>query len=281
MSWTDSNSIQNHLIDLEQIITDFKDIPIRLDQNGEGQLPHNKIVTGSDKVKQLASVEPTGQASVTLNSEVWEQLTYDTLIPNQMVVADDDGLQNVYLEGIDFVVNYADGKLRRISGGSISDGGNVQIYYQRYSSLTRNVDYTIDYDSGEVAVKAGGSLEADTLTFVDYQISASSGVDNLISQAITEAEDKILTRVKDDYDGSSTDQGLISGATELSLSILCRALASRALSDGRTSAEGRARAWRELASAYETTAWITLRPFMKIPAVKSGNKKANQSWEWI
>ena len=271
MSWTDTTSVRKHLIDLDQVLTEFNDVRIQFDNDGNAQLPHRGIVTSSESVKRLMSVEPTEQSGVTLNDETWVQL----------VVAEDDGLQTVYLEGVDYAINWTDGKIRRIDGGAISNGSAVQLYYQRYEVMTKDIDYTIDYATGELTVKVAGSLEADTTVLVDYQLSAASGVDDLISQAITQAEDKILARLKDDYNDSSSDQGLITGATELTLSVLCRALASRAVSDGGTSAEGRARAWRELALTYQTAAWHTLRPFMKIPAMNSGAKKANQSWEWF
>lgn len=281
MSWTDSTSVKKHLIDLDQVVTDFRDVKVQFDGNGDAQLPHRGIVTASESVKRLTAVEPTGESGVTLTDELWADLTYDNLVPNQMVAAEDDGIQTVYQEGVDFIADWADGKIRRTSGGSISNGASVQVYYQRYELLTKSVDYTIDYATGELTVKVAGSLEPDSTVWVDYRLSAASGVDDLIAQAISQAEDKILTRLKDDYDGSSSDQGLITGATELTLSILCRALASRSVSDGGTSAEGRARAWRELAAAYQNDAWHTLRPLMKIPVMNSGVKKTNQSWEWF
>lgn len=281
MGWTNSTKVKNHLIDLDRHPTEYQDAQVTFDDNGDIQLPHRGIKSNSEKVKRLSYSAPSSQSGVTLNNEDWAQLNNTDLVPEQVVVAADDGLTQVYTLGIDYTIDWEDGKIRRIDGGSISDGADVLVYYQRYEIMVKDTDYTVDYSDGTIALKDTGDLEPETVVYVDYTLSAASGADDLITQAITEAEDKILSRLKDDYNGSSQDQGLITGATELTLSSVCRALAARALSDGAASAEGRSRAWRELASAYELSAWITLRPFLESPAIRPGNKKSNVSWEWI
>ena len=114
------------------------------------------------------------------------------------------------------------------------------------------------------------------MSFCPCQRSA----DQLIGEAITEAESKILSRLKSGFTAESSDQGLITGATELTLSIICRGLATRALSDGLPAAEGRARAWRLVAEEYERNAYATLRPFLNSPMPTAGGKGANSSWGW-
>ena len=280
MSWTDSTTIKKHLFDLDKLPTQFSDTEVKLDAAGDGSLPHKSIVSDSEKVKQILSMTPTQQSSVTLNGETWVQLNYDNLVPDGIVVSDDDDISTIYQLDKDYAFDYENGKIRRIAGGGISDGYSVAINYLRYAILTKDTDYTIIYDTGTVSVESGGSLEPETTVFVDYQISAASGADQLIAEAITEAEDKILANLKSEYDGESSDQGIKTGATELTLAVICRGLASRTLSDGQTSAEYRSRGWRELAEQYELSAWRTLRPFLKSPMLVKGAKKSNQSWEW-
>ncbi|MFH0765402.1 MAG: hypothetical protein V2A61_03175, partial [Calditrichota bacterium] len=211
----------------------------------------------------------------------WKALDYDQLIPQEIVAAADEGLSAVYELDKDYAFDPATGKIRRIAGGAISDGASVTVYYRRYTEKTRDVDYVLDEASGTLAVTTSGTLEPSTTVYVDYQIAATSGADQLIEEAIKEAEDKIATRLKDSYSAESTDQGLITGATELTLAIIDRGLASRALSDGGTAAEGRARGWRELSEHYERAGWMTLRPFLAGVSLRPPEKKANQSWEWV
>jgi len=280
MSWTTSAIIKKHLFDLDRQPTEYRDVEVRLNSAGVGYTPHRGLVSGSEKVKRPVSMTPTEQSGVTLNGETWVQLSYDNLVPRQLIVAADNGLSTVYQLDKDYAFNPDGGKVRRIDGGDITDGASVEILYQRYEVLTRDSDYTIDYDTGGLTAKTGGSLEPETAIWVDYRTSAASGADQLIDEAIAEAEDKILGNLKDDYDASSTDQGIKTGATELTLAVICRGLASRSLSDGLSSAENRSHGWRELARQYELAAWRTLRPFLKSPQIVQGLKKSNQSWEW-
>ncbi|MDP8239253.1 MAG: hypothetical protein P9X24_09190 [Candidatus Hatepunaea meridiana] len=280
MSWTDSTTIKKHLFDLDRLPTEYKDVSVELSASSKGTLPHKGLVSSSEVVKRLLTMTPTEQSGVTLNGETWVALSYDKLVPDNIVVAADKGLETVYQLDKDFAFNSVEGKVRRINGGSIGDGAALEVYYLRYQVFTKNIDYMIDYDNGEISVVAGGSLEPETTVLIDYQITADSGADQLIAEAITEAEDKILSILKDEYNASSTDQGLKTGATELATSIICRGLATRSLSDGCTSAEGRARGWRDLSSQFEISAWRTLRPFLHSPQITHGQKKGNQSWEW-
>ncbi len=281
MAWTDSNTVNKHLMALDVLPTDYENVAVELDASGVGQLPHMGIVDSSEQVKLELQLDPQNESLVTLNGESWVQLAYSDLIPEEIIIAEDDTLQNIYKLDTDFCFNHADGKVRRIDGGGITDGASVEIYYRRYQVMTEITDYTIDNSTGKITVVDTGSLEKETTVSVDYQTSAASGADQLISEAITEAEDKILNLLSSDYDASSTDQGLITGATELSVAIVCRGLASRALSDGVPSAEGRSRGWRELAAIYREAAFITLQRFLSSPLPTSGSRKTNSNWNWV
>ncbi len=280
MSWTSSEIIKKHLFDLDRLPTEYNDVAVKFNAAGKGLLPHKGLVASSEKIKRLAAMIPAEQSGVTLNGETWVQLNHDNLFPGEIVVTADSDLDTVYEANKDFACNAATGKVRRIASGSINEGAVVKVYYLRYEVMSKTVDYNIDYDSGEITIVVGGSLEPETTVWVDYQISTASGADQLIDEAITEAEDKILSLLKDEYNASSEEQGIKTGAAELTLSIICRGLTSRALGDGETSAEGRARGWRELAVQFETSAWRTLRPYLHTPQLVKGAKKSNQSWEW-
>lgn len=280
MGWTDTDTVKKHLVNLDLCPTVYNDVAAYISATGTAQLPHRGIVSLSEKVKRMLQLEPTAQASVTLNGETWVQLSYSDLVPEEIVIGSDDGLGTVYQRDLDYAFDPENGKVRRIDGGAISDGADVQLYYLRYEVMTKGSDYSIDYSTGVLTRLPGGDLEPETTVWVDYQLSAASGADQLIDEAITEAEDKILARLKDDYNEESTDQGLVTGATELTLAVVCRGMAANALADGVTAAEGRARGWRDLSEHFERSAWLTLRPFLSMPVLKSGDKKSNQSWEW-
>lgn len=280
MGWTDSETVKKHLFDLDQRFTEFTDASVRIEGNGMGSLPHRGIVASSDTVKRIMQLEPTSQSGVILNGETWRQLSCDNLVPEQIVVCIDEGMGTIYHLDQDYAFNPAEGKIRRIEGGNIPDGGSVQTYFRRYEIMNSSTDYTLDNEAGTLTIKSGGNLVAESTVWVDYQVSVASGADQLISEAIIEAENKILSRLKDEYDGNSQDQGLKTGATELTLAIICRSLVSQALADGCTAAEARARGWRELSETFSRSAWITLAPFLAVPVIRHGDKRSNQSWEW-
>ena len=279
MSWTDSDTVNKHLFNLDRIVTELRDLSVLLDSAGKGLLPHHGIVEASERVKRAILTEPAAQGAITLTGETWTLLGDDNLLPGELVAAQDSGLATIYREGMDYAVDFPGGRIRRIAGGNISSGQSVQVYYLNYELLTA-ADYTIDYGAGEISNTTNGVLKPNTLVYLDYSLNAAAGADQLIPDAIAEAEDKILARLKEGYTASSTDQGLTTGATELTLATVCRALAARALSDGAPSAEPRSKGWRDLADGYEASAWRTLRPFLNSPAPTPGSRRSNQSWEW-
>ncbi len=280
MAWTDSDTVKKFLPGLTGGAAQFKDVAVTLDMAGSGSLPHTGILSGSEVVKRHASGGIDGPEAVALPAETWIALPDAALVSGELVVGDGWQLTTVYEEGRDFLVNAAEGKIRRIDGGGISAGATVQVWYQKYEVMVNDIDYTINYSNGTIALTSGSEIPAGATLKVDYELNAASSVEDLIPEAITQAEDKILRRLKSDYTTSSTDQGLITGATELTLAIICRSLSVRALGDGLSAAQSRGKSWLDLASQFERSASRTLKPFMTVPAIARGGVQGNFSWEW-
>jgi len=278
MSWTDSSTVKAHLLNVEQPSVAMRDVPVRLDATGSGVVPHRGITSESEVVKRVAAGAPVGPQSVVLTGADWISLADAKLVPGRLVAASDWRLSTIYDEDADFAVDAETGKIRRIAGGSIGDGATVKVFYQPYEVLVRDVDYVFDYGTGVIAPPTGGSLEADTMLYLDYDLPGATGEEVLIEQAITEAEGKILARLKEGYGSGSSDLCLVTGATELALSIVCRGMAAKALSDGQPTAEGRAKLWLQLGAGYETAASVTLRPFLATGTLNPGGRQGNLSW---
>jgi len=281
MSWTDITTIKKHLADIDRVVTEFRDVPVTVGSDGSGQLPHRGILSGTVAIKRIAALAPDTETSVALTGEGWTNLAHSQLMPGEIVVSGDSSLTTVYLADVDYVADFAEGRIRRISGGAIPDSSTVTVSYRRYTLLTESVDYTVNLSGGTFSRVSGGDLNPDVTVYADYEVSAGCAVDDLAETAIAEAEDKIAARLKSDYSTASTDQGLVTGATELSLAIICRALAARAVTDSVPGAEGRGKIWLELAARYEQAATVTLRPFVESFPVQPGSKKSNASWEWV
>jgi len=280
MSWTDTESVKKFLPGLMGGSTLIEDVSVRLDDTGAVRLPHSGIASGTEVVKRFPADSLVGPEEVTLTGETWETLSYPALVAGELVAASNWRLTSVFSEGLDFLVNRSEGKIRRIADGTIVSGATVHVWYQRYEVLTKGADYEIDYPTGTVSLATGSSLPPGSSLVVDYELNAISSVEALIPEAIAQAEDKIARRLKSDYTSSSTDQSLVTGATELSLSIICRSLSIMALGDGLPAAQSRAKAWLELASQFEKSAVQTLKPFISVSMPSRGGVMGNQSWLW-
>jgi hypothetical protein len=217
--------------------------------------------------------------AVTLTGTSWRSLSHANLVPDSAVVAGNLSLDTVYVEGTDYVMDYEQGKLKRVSGTAIPDGGTVYVWYFYYTVHVKDTDYQMDYNAGKLNRTAAGAIADGSTVYVDYTTSAGTVTDDLINEAITEAEDKILARLKDEYSGSSTDQGLKTGATELSLAIICNAKAmDMMLKSPSDEADGAANQWRAMSLRYDEQAWETLDRFLKSRSRRGSVAVQNESW---
>jgi hypothetical protein len=276
MSWTDIDTVKKHLMQSEVPIEKVENEEHTLWGTDPVQLNSAVITPHSEEVKTIDLIEPYAEGGIILNSYNWRNLNHSDLVPGSVVVANNALRTTVYIEGTDYVVDYEEGKVRRSAGGAIGDGAMVYVWYLYYTIQVEDTDYTIDYDAGTITRIAGGGIADGGMVYVDYTTSASTVPDALITEAITEAEDKILNRLSAGYDAYSTDQGLVTGATELTISIICNAKAmdimNRLHSSSSDDISGQ---WREMSLRYEKQAWKTLSRFLDQPGIRAARTKIN------
>jgi hypothetical protein len=280
MSWTSTNILRKHLQDTGVSIDSVVDEHhVLIDEESE-QLAHAYITDDSEKVKTIDSNTPYFQGSCKLAGTSWKSLDYEQIVPGTVVVASDTFLTTIYIEGVDYTIDYPNGKIRRDGSGSIIDGGTVYVWYQYYTVHTRDSDYTFEKETGAIARIEGGGIANGSQVWVDYELDMGSVTDGLMEQAIIEAEDKILTRLSADYSGSSTDQGLKTGATELTLSIVAREMAAEAMRIyPSTKAAALSEQWRKLSLRFEQQAWKTLSMFLAMPELRGARAYTNPSFD--
>jgi len=282
MSWTDLDTVRKHLQETAVAATAIEDEEHVLTGTDQVQLEHKSLTQNSEEVKTIDLSSPYSVGSVTLSGTAWRNLPHANLVPDTAVVTADLALDTVYVEGTDYVMDYEEGKLKRVAGTAIPDGGTVYIWYFYFTVHTRDTDYQINYNAGKLNRIDGGGIADGSTVYVDYSTSAGTVTDDLINEAITEAEDKILVRLADEYSSSSTDQGLITGATELTLAIICNAKAMDILLKSPTDdADGAASQWRQMSVRYETQAWRTLDRFLKSRPRRQPVAKTNESWGFL
>jgi hypothetical protein len=276
MSWTDIDTVKKHLMQSEVAIASVENEEHTLVGTTAVQLNSAIITEDSEEVKTIDANEPYSEGAVVLNGTSWKNLSREDLVPGSVVVANDAIHSNFYIEGTDFVTDYENGRLKRVAGGAIGDGATVYVWFSFYTLHTRDTDYTIDYDAGTVARMAGGSIADGGIVYVDYTTTASTVPDALIEEAIVEGEDKILARLAEGYSADSTDQGLITGATELAIAIICNAKAmdimNRTHADSSDDMSGQ---WRVMSLRFEYQAWKTLSRFLAKPAIRGAKTRVN------
>ena len=280
MSWTDSATVKKHIMQSDIADGEVENEEHTLRGTDSEQLNSTLILNDSEEVKTIDLGEPYAFGALTLTSYNLATLGHSDLAPGSVVVADGVHRTTVYVEGVDYVVDYEAGKIRRAVGTSIPSGSDVYVWYLYFTVHVKDTDYTIDSEAGTVARINGGGIADGGIVYVDYQSSASTVTDSLIAEAITEAEDKILRRLSDSYNASSTDQGLKTGATELSISIICNSKAMDIMNRSRDSgADDMSGQWREISHRYEKQAWETLSYFLRKPAVSPVKKLQNRSFD--
>lgn len=278
MSFTTPVLVKTHLLTstFPQLV--IRNHPVTFSGAAGIELPHHNLVAGSAAVKQDLQLAPHMDTTVTLNLEKFSALEHAHLVPGTVLVTLSEALGTVYVEELDFQVDYTAGTIRRLASGSIPNMQPVIVYYSYYTVYQRDTDYTLDDATGLLTRDPGGAIPNGATVFVDYTVTAGTVEDDLIAQAITEAEDLILRFLAPEYNASSTDQGLKTGATELALSIICRAQAVEALSRrATTDIPGRAKEWQQLSRFYEQEAWETLAPFLLPMSLRSTYRQTRET----
>jgi len=266
MSWTDANLVKLHLQAFSVDALTVRLCPTILEGTDSTQLPHNTLSEGTLTIHQSLASGIAGPVSVTLTGTSWFATGYDAASPDSIVVSPTDPPLTRYIEGVDYAVDDVTAKIKRLDVGSITSGDTVQLWLIPLTLMDEDVDYSVNYASGTIARVVTGDLPDPARVYVSYSTSAAGATDALIGQVIQEAETKILERLREGYDESSTEDALTIGATELTVSTLCDDLALRSLTAvGDASADDRAKRFMELAVRYHERAISTLSRFLKQP----------------
>ncbi|MFH0881662.1 MAG: hypothetical protein V2A56_01650 [bacterium] len=276
MAWTDATTIKLHLQALSVDSLEVRFLPFVLSGASAIQLPHGTLSPGSVRVYALHVTDPAGPVPLTLSGESWYATGYDANAPGSIVIAPSDPPLSRFIEGVDYAVLDETAQVKRIASGAIGSGDTVQAYLLPLDLFAEGVDFEVDYAAGTVTRIVTGNLPDPARVLVSYSTNAAGTSDALIGQAISEAEAKIVDRLRDGYSASSTDEGLVIGATELTLSQLCDDLALRTLSSvGDPSADDRARRFMELSIRFRERATTTLSKFLKQPLPAAPSLQSN------
>ena len=260
MPFTSPDLVRAHIANANFGEAEVREVPAILNGTTPAQLPHAGLTAGAIVKSKRANTPASESATLTTG---WIVLNHAQLIADTVVIANNSSLGLVYTENIDFVVDYAGGRVRRIESGAISNGQTVSIWYGHFHIYTEGDDYAINALSGQLTRKSTGDIADGQQVLVDYTVSLGSVSDTIIDQAIAESGEAVLTIISE-ANHESPSPGIVIGATHMAVAQLARMRAATLLADSTINASvarAAAQLWLEIASQYDRSAHTFLARF--------------------
>lgn len=246
MSYTNVTLVGHHLATAFPVYGAVSDQPAVLDNADYVSFFSGAIEESSLKVKSVQSSSPD-RVVLTLVSGT-NRLTANPIKEGSVVVASDSSLGTVFVENVDYVIDYASGDLLIKAGGALAVDDNICAWYVPYVTYVAGSDFQVRADLGEIRRLTGGSIASGETVFLDYTPVYQSHTEEILGAAVQEANGQIEREV--DPSGSfGADSVLQAAATYRALSIICFASAARELSSMRGE-DRSAVAWMKLAESF-------------------------------
>ena len=146
-------------------------------------------------------------------------------------------------------------------------------------TYTKDVDYTIEYDTGVIARIEEGAISDGQEVLVDYDFYINHVTDELIQFHIDTAHQAILDRLESGYE-SSTARELRIGEAEITTAYLFRSLANLHLHQKDTVYVSAREDdyWRQ-ARDYEVEGWARVEPFLQQNKTFNATVLENKSYD--
>ncbi len=268
MSYTNIELIKKHISLNCEATGRRDDYPVIFEGTEWISLPCHAIVPGSVRVKVAAGYFPVMETITFLADEI--ALAHKPLINNSAAVASDTSLCSIYLENQDYMIDNANGIIRRFPDGSIQAGGTVIVWYYYYSLYEEGADYAVNYAEGSIRRLANGKIQQGQTILVDYELSSYQLGDDIIAGVASEAN-SIIEKEIDPQKQFGADSTLQTSATYLAMSILCRILGANNTKSGAVGYSGiKSDGWLSLSASYRLDFEKLIKPYRPQSARLSG-----------
>lgn len=257
MSYTNVELVKGYLVDSFPRQDAILDQPVVMNSSEDISFFSGAVESSTVTVKSVQSNDLT-RASVILVTAT-TSLTTSRLVPGSVVVATDSSMGKSYVENSDFIIDYTAGDLIIKSGGDLSTGMTVTVWYQTYYAYVNATDYTIDADNGEIRRLTSGSIALGETVYIDYNPVSKTYNEAVITNAVVMANG-LVEREVDPSGDFGADPTLAASATFRALEIICESAAVRDLSrlNGQ---QNTTVGWLKLAELFATRADSLLRSF--------------------
>jgi len=276
--------------------SDIQNEEILMLGNRENYLKNGNIKVDSERIKKINTAVPPDTITFSTYNN-WENLSNSDIIRNSVKVFDSNESVEL-IEGVDFEINYKDGKIKRLQslgtpGNASSTGAGagssiaeffasvsvsqvVKVHYDYYTDYVKATDYQINYSNGTLSRLSDGNISNGERVSVDYRI-VSNISDHIIVQVINQAHKFIMNRIDSSYEGTDNED-LKYAETHFALGLLANSSASDMLEAKRNNnVSNAAETMMKLASVYEEKAWEFLKPFTVISPTRTTGVKIRKN----
>ena len=257
MSYTTVERVRTYLIASSPVADRITDLPVTLIDNLPIRFWGCALAAGTLDVKSPRSALPVRQAVLVAENGVL--LSSSPIIRGSVVAASDSSLGTVYTENLDYVVDYETATLHRKSGGALTMGQSIVVWYAPMHRYAAGEDSAIDHERAEIRRMSGGEIASGETVYLDFSPVFSGYDDALLASAVNDAN-RLIEREVDPEAQFGADEGLSSAATFKALEIISLSAASRELSNGR-GVDRVALAWLKLAESFRERALHLLGSF--------------------
>jgi len=270
MLYTSVDKVKQHLISVFPVREVVFDQPVILTDTDfvtffGGSIDESSLAVKSFQQNNLKRISVSlGISSTSLPDEL--------LMRDSVVVASDSSLGTIYTENVDYIVDYARGVITIKTGGALSSGQAVVIWYGLYVKYSASSDYVLNAADGSLRRIASGDIASGETVLLDYAPIIQSYNDVVIQNAVDEAN-AIIEKTVDPGRQFGVEPVLQTAATYRAVEIVCRASAARELSS-RSGQYNVALAWLKLAEEYAAGAddlVQSFRPAFQGPAAPTNS----------
>lgn len=258
MPYTTTEQVRPYLVDDFPLFEKVFDQPLVLTGTDDHAF-YGGAIAGTPTVKSLRALTPS-RIDLTIAAE-GNVLTAFPLVRHGVIVASDSSLGTVYIENVDYTLDYTSSAVRLKSGGLLSVGSKVTVFYTAYHPYVAGVDYIFDLESRSLRRLGNGGIADGETVLVDYTPSSSLLTEEILAAAVASAN-ALIEREVDPLGQFDADLTLGAAATYRALEIISHAIASRQLcSTHRNNSHQLATAWLELAKTYDARSRELLAQF--------------------
>lgn len=170
MAYTTTEIIQRHLASDCPVTDRVTDQPLTLAGTNPVRFWGGAVEPESVWVKSVQATQPE-RVAITVADD-GALIAQTPIVAGSVVVASDSSLGSVYVENIDYTVDYTAARLYRKNGGAIAGGQNVCVWFIPYVLYAAEEDYRLDSQTAEIRRMAGGKwLPARPCFWTLYQSS--------------------------------------------------------------------------------------------------------------